>query len=72
MFDDLTPQDKEFLEYMMKQLPVGFLYMSYHDFKVMKKLERSLVTKITESDINRLELKLKLGEFNNFMKGKEK
>jgi len=71
MLGELDPEDMEFINYLMEQMPVGFLYMSYQDFQTKKKLVNNLKGKITNSDVNRLKLKLKLGEFNNFMKGKQ-
>ncbi len=62
MLNELTPEDKEFIQYLLEQLPVGFIYMTYQDYQIVKKRD-----KITESDINRLDLKLKLGAFKKIM-----
>lgn len=62
MLNELTPEDKEFIQYLLEQLPVGFIYMTYQDYQIVKKGD-----KITESDINRLDLKLKLGAFKKIL-----
>lgn len=67
MIDELYEDDKEFLMYLLNNLPVSYLAMTYQDYMVLKKLKPKLKGKITNSDINRLELKLKLGEHKNFI-----
>lgn len=71
MFDELNKDDIEFLHYLINQLPASFLFMTYQDFLILKKLKPKIKGKITESDINRLELKMTLGGFKDFMKGQK-
>ncbi len=69
MIDELYQDDKEFLMYLLNNLPAGYLALTYQDYMILKKLKSKVKGKITESDINRLELKMKLGEYKDFMKG---
>lgn len=58
MLETPGEDDIEFLIYLISHLPVSYLFMTYDDFKRSKQ-----PTPITQSDINALELKLKLGAY---------
>jgi hypothetical protein len=68
VLNELTPEDREFIQYLLEQMPVGFLYMSWQDFQITKKMNAD---KITESDINRLDLQLKLGAYREVQRKKD-
>jgi len=71
VLENIDPIDEEFIEYLLAQLPVGFIYMTYQDFVHIKNMNahrKKIVGKISNADINRLELRLKLGEFDKFIK----
>lgn len=65
MLQPIDADDQEFLDYLFSQLPVGFIAMTWQDFNITKKLKEK--DKITNSDIHRLELKLKLGEYKKVL-----
>ena len=71
MYDKLNRDDIEFLNYLINHLPVGLLAMTYQDFLLLKKLEPKISGKITEADINKLQLKMYLGAYKDFMKGQK-
>jgi len=71
MLEELTPDDKEFILYLMSRLPVGMLSTIYFDFvheKQMNGYRRNVKGKITNAEINRLELELKLYKFDKIIK----
>lgn len=69
MVDQPSEEDIEFVLYLMSKLPVGFLSDCYTDYMVIK--QQSQKQPITKSDINRLELQLKLGAFKGFTNKKD-
>lgn len=69
MVDQPNEEDIEFVLYLMSKLPVGFLSDCYMDYMVIKQKKQN--QPITKSDINRLELQLKLGAFKSFTNKKD-
>ncbi len=69
MLEQPNEEDIEFVLYLMSKLPVGFLSAWYMDYLVIK--QQSQKQPITKSDINRLELQLKLGAFKSFTNKKD-
>lgn len=69
MANEFEQEDLEFALFLMSKLPVGFLSDCYMDYMVIKSAKAKQA--ITNSDINRLELQLKLGAYKNFTNKKD-
>jgi hypothetical protein len=69
MINDFEQDDIDFALFLMSKLPVGFLSDCYMDYMVIKNYKQS--QPITKSDINRLELQLKLGAYKSFTNKKD-
>ena len=58
--------DDEFMRYLIESLPVSYIVMAYEDFQIEKQkqqFKRKVLDKITDADINRLDLQLKINNF---------